>query len=256
MSKDRSDGGVDAASDESRADSQSDGTLAEVLGDHEATMPRFARWMYEAIRAELGQRVIDAGAGIGTFTDLLVADGRDVVALEYSESFADRLAERFARDTSVMVLRADLGDPSGLPQFTQADSIICLNVLEHVEDDVQALKNMRERVRPGGLLMILVPAYPWLLNSMDEALGHFRRYRKGELESKLASTGWDVLRTYRFNPFGVPGWFVGGLLRRKSAGRTLFRLYDVLTPAFAAIDKIVIRGLWGLSLVAVCRRTD
>jgi len=111
-------------------------------------------------------------------------------------------------------------------------------------------------VRPGGLLVTLVPAYPWLFNSMDEAVGHFRRYRKGELESKLAASGWDVLQTYRFNPFGVPGWFVGGLMRRKAAGRTLFRLYDFLTPAFAAIDKIAIRGLWGLSLVAVCRRDD
>jgi SAM-dependent methyltransferase len=154
------------------------------------------------------------------------------------------------------VLRADLGAPSGLPQFTNADSIICVNVLEHLEDDVQALKNMRERVGPGGLLVTLVPAYPWLFNSMDEAVGHFRRYRKGELESKLGASGWEVLETYRFNPFGVPGWFVSGLMRRKSAGRTLFRLYDFLTPAFAAIDKIAIRGLWGLSLVAVCRRAD
>lgn len=256
MSRDRPDGGVDAVGNESPVDPQSDGTLAEVLCDHEATMPRFARWMYGTIRGELGQRVIDAGAGIGTFTDLLVADGHDVVALEYSEAFAAHIAERFARDPSVTVLRVDLGDPSGLPQFTQADSIICLNVLEHLEDDVQALNNMRERVRPGGLLVTLVPAHPWLFNSMDEALGHFRRYRKGELESKLAATGWDVLQTYRFNPFGVPGWFVGGLMRRRVAGRTMFRLYDFLTPAFAAIDKIVIRGLWGLSLVAVCRRAE
>jgi SAM-dependent methyltransferase len=255
VSRDRPDGVADA-SNEPGVDPQSDGTLAEALYDSEATMPRFARWMYGAVRAELGRRVVDAGAGIGTFTDLLVADGRDVVALEYSESFVEHLAERFGEDPSVTVLRADLADPSGLPQFAQADSIICLNVLEHLENDVQALKNMRDRVRPGGLLVTLVPAYPWLFNSMDEAVGHFRRYPKGELESKLASTGWDVLQTYRFNSFGVPGWFFGGLMRRKAAGRTLFRLYDFLTPAFAAIERIAIRGLWGLSLVAVCRRAD
>ncbi len=248
--------GVDAAGDQLRGDPRSDGTLAEVLCDHEATMPRFARWMYDAIQSELGQRVVDAGAGIGTFTDLLVADGHEVVALEYSESFAAQLAERFTGDPSVTVLRADLGAASGLPQFNQADSIICINVLEHLEDDVQALKNMRDRVRPGGLLVTLVPAHPWLYNSTDEAVGHFRRYRKSDLEPKLAATGWDVLKTYRFNPFGLPGWFVGGLMRRKSAGRTLFRLYDFLTPAFAAIDKIAVRGLWGLSLVAICRRAD
>ena len=153
LTRDLSDGGGDAAGNDSRGDRQPDVTLANVLCHHEATMPRFARWMYDAIRAELGQRVIDAGAGIGTFTDLLVADRRDVIALEYSESFADQLMERFDRDPSVTVLRADLCDPSGLPQFAPADSIICLNVLEHLEDDVQALKNMRERVGPGGLLV-------------------------------------------------------------------------------------------------------
>ena len=81
----------------------------------------------ERLSSALGQQVLQRDGidiHLQDATDLLVADGRDVVALEYSESFADHLAERFGEDPSVTVLWADLGDPSGLPQFTQGDSII------------------------------------------------------------------------------------------------------------------------------------
>lgn len=219
-------------------------------------MPRFARWMYDTIKAGLGKRVVDAGAGTGAYTDLMLADGKEVVALEYLPEFVASLGERFRDDydASVTVLQADLGDPAGLPDFPPTDSMICLNVIEHVEDDLQALKNMRERVKPGGRLVILVPAYPWLYNSMDRAIGHYRRYGKGQLESRLEEAGWIVERTLRFNAFGVPGWFVGGILRRKTAGKTLFALYDFLTPAFSVTERFLIRGMLGLSLIAYCRR--
>ena len=230
--------------------------LSDALREMEATMPRFALWMYDAVKSGLGRRVVDAGAGLGAYTELLLADGREVVALEYLPEFKAELERRFGDNPAVSVFQADLGDPAGLPEFEPGDSMICLNVLEHVQDDVQALRNMRERVKPGGRLVVLVPAYPWLLNSMDRAIGHHRRYGKGRLESRLTAAGWQVERTFRFNAFGVPGWFAGGLLRRQTAGKTLFHLYDRMTPAFAAVEKVAIRGLWGLSLVAVCRRPD
>lgn len=219
-------------------------------------MPNFARWLYGTVSGELGHRVVDAGAGLGTYTQLLLGDAREVVALEYDRAFARELQRRFAGNGAVSVHQSDLGDPAGLPQFEPGDSMLCLNVLEHVEDDLLALRNMRERVKPGGKLVILVPAYPWLFNSMDKAVGHFRRYRKDELESRLAAAGWELQRMFRFNAAGVPGWYVAGLMRRTHPGRGLSGLYDGLVPVFAMIEKHAIRGLWGLSLVAICRRAD
>lgn len=218
-------------------------------------MPRFAQWMYSVLREYLGARVLDAGAGLGTYTELLLSDGREVIALEYDEAFVRQLMERFGA-RGVAVHQVDLGDAQGLPSFEPVNSTICLNVLEHVQDDVQALRNLHARTTPGGVLVILVPAYPWLLNTLDIELGHFRRYRKQELFDRLAATGWRVEKQFRFNAFGVPGWAVAGMLRRKTPGRTLRRVYDWLVPAFAASERYVIRGLWGLSLVAICRRID
>src|ERR1700675_999281 len=148
-------------------------SLGEALHDIEEAMPNFARWLYSAVRGDLGQRVADAGAGIGTYAELLLKDGRDVVALEYDGAFARELQRRFA-GRGVSVYQSDLSDTAGLPRFEPVDTMLCLNVLEHIEDDLQALRNMRERVKPGGTLVILVPAYPRLYNTMDKAVGHFR----------------------------------------------------------------------------------
>ncbi len=229
-------------------------SMGVALEDIEQAMPRFACWLYGRVKGELGHRVLDAGAGIGTYTGLLLEDGHEVVALEYHEPFVRELQRRHPGNAALTVLQAELGSDAGLPPFSPADSAICLNVLEHVEHDAQALRNIFERVKPGGRLVLLVPAYPRLFNTIDGAIGHFRRYSKGVLESLLVGAGWEPERVFRFNAFGVPGWMVAGLLRRKTPGRDLTRLYDRLVPAFGAAEKYVIRGLWGLSLVAVCRR--
>jgi SAM-dependent methyltransferase len=228
--------------------------MGVALSDIEQAMPRFADWVYGGLRDDLGHRVLDAGAGIGTYVGLLLADGREVVALEYNPPFVSELERRHGGDSRVTVFQGELGGPDGLPAFDPVDSAICLNVLEHVEDDGQALRNLLARVKPGGNLVLLVPAYPRLYNTIDEAIGHYRRYSTEGLTTLLSSAGWNIERMFRLNAFGVPGWFVAGLLRRKTPGRDLTRIYDWLIPAFAATEKYVIRGLWGLSLVAVCRR--
>jgi SAM-dependent methyltransferase len=230
--------------------------MGAALEDMEQAMPHFARWMYATLRGRVGHRVLDAGAGIGTYSELLLEDGREVVALEYHLPFAEHLKVRFAREPRIVVHQADLSAAAGLPLFDPVDSALCLNVLEHLQDDVQALCNIRERVKPGGTLALLVPAYCWLYNSIDGAIGHYRRYGRRELKARLGDSGWKMESIFRFNSFGVPGWFVSGLLRRKTPGRDLTRLYDALVPAFAAAEKYAIRGLWGLSLVALCRNPE
>lgn len=231
--------------------------LSVALQDIEQAMPRFARWLYGTVRGDLGQRVLDAGAGIGTYTELLLDEGKSVVALEYDAAFVTEMKQRFHDDPRVFVHQADLGARGGLPVFPEADSAICLNVLEHIQDDLQGIRNIRDRVRPGGKLVALVPAYPWLLNPMDRTLGHHRRYARRQFLNRLAEGGWVVERCFRYNAFGILGWFVAGtLLRRNKPGRDLTRLYDFLVPAFAFLERNVIRGAVGLSLVAICRRDD
>jgi hypothetical protein len=86
-------------------------------------------------------------------------------------------------------------------------------------------------------------------------VGHHRRYRRDEFEERLETAGWTVERIFRFNAFGIPGWFVAGsILKRSTPGRDLTRLFDTLVPAFSLFERNLIRGAVGLSIVAVCRR--
>ena len=227
----------------------------EALRDIEGGMPGLASWLYSSLRRELGNNVLDAGAGIGTFTALLLQDRRSVIALENDPLYIEELRRRFGGSALVSVCQGDLADSNGLPHFPEVDSVLCLNVLEHIDDDVQALRNMRERVRSGGKLLALVPAYPRLYNRMDQALGHYRRYSKRSFLRKLRVSGWAVQRTFYINVFSVLGWFIAGsILRRSRPGGDLARVFDFLIPLLSFLERYLVRGKAGLSLVAVCRR--
>jgi len=238
-------------------DTPSSRPLSEALQNIENAMPHFSRWLYSIVRNDLGERVLDAGAGIGTYTFLMAQDQRSVVALEYDAAFVDQLQRRFEHNDHVSIVQGDLGNARGLPPFQEVDSVLCLNALEHIGNDLKALSNMRQRTRSGGKLVILVPAYRWLFNRMDEAVGHHRRYGRDEFLKTLSHANWLVERCFRINAFGIPGWFVAGtILRRNAPGGNLTRLYDRLVPAFSLLERTFVRGLVGLSLVAVCRRDD
>ncbi len=229
--------------------------LTEALEDIESAMPRLASWLYGSVSRELGNRVLDAGAGIGTYTTLLLQDQRSVIALENDPLYIEELRRRFGESALVSVYQGNLADSNGLPDFPEVDSVLCLNVLEHIEDDLQALQNMRERVHPGGKLVALVPAYPWLFNRMDHVLGHYRRYSKRSFLRKLRASGWAVQRSFYINVFSVLGWFIAGsILRRSRPGGDLARVLDFLIPLLSFLERYLVRGKAGLSLVAVCRR--
>ena len=165
------------------------------------------------------------------------------------------IRERFGANEAVSVHEGDLTDKATFAHIQAVDSVLCLNVLEHVDDDIAAMRNLLDKTRPGGKMVALVPAYPWLFNGMDTAVGHYRRYGKGEFVERLEQAGWKVDRVFRFNAFGIPGWFLAGsVLRRRTPGRSLYKLFDTLVPVFSLLERTLLRGAVGLSLIAVCRR--
>jgi SAM-dependent methyltransferase len=228
--------------------------LPRALREFEEAMPRFAAYMYKQVAKHVGKRVLDAGAGTGIYSEMLSEDGRKVVAVESDPVLLPMLHSRLDR-YGAEIYSGDLGAAQGLPEFEPVDSAICLNVLEHVADDGQALRNMRERFLPGGKLVLLVPAHPRLYNRMDRAVGHFRRYREDHLVALLAQTGWIVNDVTYFNSFSIPAWFVAGnLLMKDTAGKSLSKLGDLLTPILSRLDQYVMRGRVGISLVAVATK--
>jgi SAM-dependent methyltransferase len=224
--------------------------LDHVLEDIEAGR-NYARWIVDRARPYLHGRVLDAGAGTGTFTEAVTGIADEVVALEPESRFVELLGQRFQANPNVKVVHGDAeAIDNALGVF---DAIVCFNVLEHVRDDKRALVAMRDRLNADGTLLLLVPAHPSLSAPFDRAVGHERRYTRAALATSLREAGFTI-RVLRFvNPVGAIGWLVRmRLLRQREWPSTTFHVFDRLVPVFRPLDAL--RLPFGLSLWAVARR--
>jgi SAM-dependent methyltransferase len=205
-------------------------------------------WLFDRARPYLGRRVLDAGAGIGTFT-ALAAEGREVVAVEPDPEQLPLLRERFDGRPDVEVVAGTIDDVDGA-----FDSILCLNVLEHIRDDRGALGRFHALLAPGGTLLLLVPAHPALWGGNDRVVQHERRYTKAVLRRRLEEVGLTVADLRYVNPVGAVGWFVSiRLFGREQVPEGPLKLYNSLVPALRLLDKVDVG--FGLSVWAVARRT-
>ena len=214
----------------------------------------FNRWMAESIAPYIGARVLEIGAGIGNITSWLVP--RDFyVASDINPHYLDYLKNLALGKPYLQVARIDLEDPKCFePWAGRFDTVVCLNVLEHVRDPVIALRNMHEALAPGGRVVLYVPQDQKRYSSLDEVLGHRCRYSKEMLSDELRSTGFEVEDLRDFNHFGVPGWFLNGkILKRRHFSRSQLKIFNILVPLVRRVDRAF---PWsGLGIIAVARRT-
>ena len=190
--------------------------------------------MFDRLRRWVGRRVLEIGSGIGNLSAFLAeAHCERLVLTDTREEYLDRLRTRFAKHPNVAVARLYLPAELGALAGQQFDTIICLNVLEHVDDDTASLRAIRRMLAPAGRLILLVPALPALYGTIDKALGHHRRYKRASLTALMEATGFKVAHLEYFNLAGVPGWwFAGRVLRRHTIPAASLKLYDALVPLF------------------------
>jgi len=215
----------------------------------------YNRWLADRFEKSLGQRVLEIGAGFGNMTrhltprELIIASDLDPVALEY-------LRGAFRDDPSIRIASYRFPLQPGERRELESlalDTVVCLNVLEHIEDDVSTLADLLSILRPGGRLVLIVPAHARLYSSLDVHLRHFRRYEKPELEKKIRDAGF-VLEDCRFlNRPGVFGWYVNGrVLRRRVLPRGQLSLFKLVLPLLRSEETNP--PSWGLSLLAIARK--
>ncbi len=225
---------------------------AETL-DIMSAAPRFNAWMYEVIAPFVGRRVLEVGSGIGTMSEHILAAGPEAVVLTDMDAwYRERLADRFAGRAGVRVDELMLPDPMAAARFAddRIDTIIALNVVEHIEDDTGALGTMREIVAGDGRIVILVPALEALYGELDRELGHVRRYTRRTLAGLFDRAGFRVDRMFWFNRAGVPGWWFNGRVRRtRRIPVDQLRAFDALVPVLRWERLLPLP--FGQSLVAV-----
>jgi len=215
--------------------------------------PRYNAWLLERARPFLGARALDVGAGIGTFTAELACSCDAVVAAEPDPDDFAVLERRFAGEPKVRVVHLPAERLAGADLGGQFDAAVCFNVLEHIEDDLGALRAIASQLRAGAYLLLLAPAHRALFGETDRTVNHVRRYDRPVLEERLRAAGYDVVELRHVNPLGALGWLVSSrVLRRPHVPEGPLKAYDRLVPVLRALDRAPLP--FGLSLWAVARR--
>jgi SAM-dependent methyltransferase len=207
----------------------------------------FTRWVGDEIRPFLRGRALEVGCGSGTHTELLARCCETVVAVDLDPVFAAAARGRFAGNPKVQVIE---GDARRLPELGRFDTIVMLDVLEHIDDDVGTLADLGRRLTEGGRLVLKVPAHPALYGALDAAIEHRRRYGRKSLATAAERAGLALVHCKFFNLAAAPGWWLNGrVLKRGAPPEGQIRLYDRLVPAFRLIDRFT-GPPFGASLIA------
>jgi glycosyltransferase involved in cell wall biosynthesis len=216
--------------------------------------PRFTRWMADVVKPYVGDRVLEIGAGIGNISVHLMP--RSIYwATDVNPYYLNYLETLRPTRPYMRVGPTDGMKVESFPKGQDFDTVVCLNVIEHVPDDIGALRNVCETLTDGGTAIVLVPYGPELYGSLDEVLGHCRRYTESQLGEVAQQAGFQVEQILKFNRPGVPAWwFNGKILRRKTFGMGQIRLLNLLTPIFRRIDSWL--PFPPLSIIAILRKQD
>lgn len=219
-----------------------------------AELDRYNNWIFEQIRDSLGHRVLEVGSGTGNITQFLCLEGREVVASDVLPSYRHTLSDLFGDRPNVAVRRYDLSEDAPQEFLDHPfDTVVCLNVLEHIEDDLHALGQLRGVLKPGGRLALLVPAHRILYGEFDKAVGHYRRYEKSEVLEKLERAGFSVGRIRFFSLLATLPWLINGrLLKRDYLPAGQASLADILVPILK-LERFV-GPPFGLSLIAIAQK--
>lgn len=214
-------------------------------------------WQIEHVQPFLGDRILEIGCGVGGIIARLPPCSL-ICGLDVEADVLEAARTRFADRTECLFDLLDVSTCSGqrldcLRDF-RFDTVICINVLEHIEDDLGTLRRLENLLQPGGKLLLLVPAHPQLFGAYDRLDGHFRRYSRPGLKQLLQQTSFRVRRMYYFNAIGAVGWWYHYRLRNRTMhGGRQFRTMNRLIPLVRRIERLA-PPPFGLSLVAILER--
>lgn len=200
---------------------------------------------------------MDVGSGIGNIVQYYpegsAAEG--IILVDEDEVMAENLKQMFERRENVRVLKNSILQEELLSQVPpqSIDTVTCINVLEHIKEDVKALENMKRLLKKDGHIVLLVPALECLYGSLDTLVGHCRRYNKKTLEESVTRAGLRVEKQFYMNILGTVSWFISGrILKSRRFNPRICRWLDASVPVISRLESKA-QLPFGQSLVAVCR---
>jgi SAM-dependent methyltransferase len=205
-----------------------------------ADTPQLNAWLYSKISEGVRGDVLEIGSGIGTISRLIRPMASHLVVTDTEPHYLEALRGVFPGDAGVEVAAYDLdGPPPPLVEARRYDAIVAVNVIEHIADDRTLIARLARLLRPGGNLLVYVPACPLAYGSLDVTLGHFRRYTPAMLTELLRSAALEPSAPRYVNLLGLGGWIVTGrVLGRKLLPPRSVALFERLVPLVRLEDKL------------------
>lgn len=212
----------------------------------------YNKWTFELFKSELGDKVLEIGSGIGNYTKMIVKVSKHVYATDIRDEYLKKLNK--LKSKNIEVTFADIEKNKFDQKVSQCDSIVCLNVLEHIMDDLRALRNMRSKLKRGGRLLLLVPSHKEFFGTLDKGLGHYRRYNKSSLQRKLKQAGFKIERIKYINPIAGLGWFLNArVLKKKELWSGNIKIFTALVKPLIFLEKFI-EPPFGLSVFVVAKK--
>lgn len=223
-------------------------TLDELSHVHKYNM-----LIYENIKPYLGERILEIGAGIGNISKLLIKSQPSLLVLtDFDEYYLEILSKKYNGDPKIKVHKLDISKESFMHNY-QIDTIVSINVLEHIKEDIKALINCNKILCDSGKLILFLPANRFLYGELDKSLGHYRRYSKKEIVMKLREAGFRIDKIKYFNGIGILGWLINSkILKRKKIPTFHLRVFELITYV-VALERYI-RLPFGLSFIVVAHK--
>ncbi len=211
----------------------------------------YNHWIYSLLRPYLGTRILEIGSGPGNLTQFFL-NSEVVRCLEPDEDYVRQLEQMAGVHRNLAVVRGSVEQMPGLGvEPGSFDTVLCVNVLEHIKDDADAVRRMQQMLRPGGRLLLYVPAGRWAYGKMDEAMGHCRRYARGDIARLARETGARIRICRYVNFIGLWGWWWAGRVRKETYIDPAKAVWvDRLVPYISAVERLLPPPV-GQSLFAV-----
>lgn len=215
-------------------------------------------WFYQTIKPFCNGKILEVGSGIGNISQFFIHNNSEVHLSDLRPNYLEFITNRFPNFNQNNFFLLDLVDPNfdeiHKDKFNSYNTIFALNVVEHILDDQQSIKNCYKLLKKGGQLIILVPAYQSLYNRFDKELEHYRRYNQKTLNTLFSNATFSLVHGQYFNAIGILGWFVSGrLLNNKLLPEGQVKLYNTLVPVFKVLDKLLLNKI-GLSVIAIGKK--
>lgn len=205
---------------------------------------RYSAWMYHVYQDYVGKKVFDVGAGMGRMVSYYIDSADKVVATDIFQNQVDFMNKRFSSHKGFTAALIDVLESDLMELKKRFDTVICINVLEHLSDDYQAVKNMSSLLEVGGYLILMVPAYQRLYCNLDKNVNHYRRYNPGRLNDIAAKTDLEIIKHHYFNMLGIIPYWLKGRKKRKnvesfssSLNESNSKIYNLASAVLEPIER-------------------